>query len=114
MSEGYRFVDRTGLEREQPELIPSILIKRAEIEAEIERLAALPAPANGRRVSLVSCPAAGAGDGLTPGIAVSICVLRPGERTKPIRHNSFLVDFCLRGAGHTEIDDRRIDYQQYD
>ena len=88
--DGYRFVDRTGASREERELIPSVLIKRAEIEAEIERLASLPAPANGRRVSLVSCPATGEGDGLTPGIAVSLCVLKPGERTKPIRHNSFL------------------------
>ena len=61
------------------DLIPSVLIKRVAIEAEIERLANLPAPANGRRVSLVACPAAGAGDGLTPGIAVSVCVLKPGE-----------------------------------
>ena len=114
MSEGYRFVDRTGWQREQPELIPSVLIKRAEIEAEIERLANLPAPANGRRVSLVSCPAAGAGDGLTPGISVSICVLKPGESTKPIRHNSFLVDFCIRGAGSTVIEGKRIDYKPYD
>jgi gentisate 1,2-dioxygenase len=115
MSEqGYRFVDRTGAEHEKTQLIPSVLIKRAEIEAEVERLAGLPAPANGRRVSLVSCPAAGAGDGLTPGIAVSLCVLKPGESTRPVRHNSFLVDFCIRGAGRTEIEGRRIDYQKYD
>ena len=114
MSDGYRFVDRTGLEREPQRLISPVLIKRAEIKTEIERLANLPAPANGRRVSLVACPATGAGDGLTPGIAVSICVLKPGESTKPIRHNSFLVDFCIGGAGHTVIEGKRIDYKQYD
>ena len=59
-------------------------------------------------------PAAGLGNGLTHGIAVSICVLKPGERTKPIRHNSSLVNFCIRGAGHTVIDGRRLDYRQYD
>src|SRR5919197_6627562 len=112
--EGYSFVDRTGAGQEKRQLIPSVLIKRAEIEAEVERLAGLPAPANGRRVSMVSCPAAGVGDGLTPGIAVSLCVLKPGESTRPVRHNSFLVDFCIRGAGRTEIGGRRIDYQQYD
>src|SRR2546423_9168213 len=111
MSEhGYRFVDRTGVGQERRDLIPSVLIKRAEIEAEVERLADLPAPANGRRVSMVSCPDAGAGDGLTPGIAVSVCVLKPGESTRPVRHNSFLVDFCIRGAGRTESEDRRINY----
>src|SRR5918912_3959966 len=112
--EGYKFIDRTGVEQAQRDLIPAVLIKRAEIEAEIERLAALPAPANGRRFSLVACPAAGAGDGLTPGIAVSLCVLKPGESTKPIRHNSSLVDFCIRGAGRTEIGGRRIDYREYE
>src|SRR5437764_2606674 len=115
MSEqGYRFVDRTGAGQEKTQLIPSVLIKRAEVEAEVERLAGLPAPANGRRVSMVSYPAAGAGDGLTPGIAVSLCVLKPGESTRPVRHNSFLVDFCIRGAGRTEIEGRRIDYKKYD
>ena len=112
--EGYKFIDRTGVESESPRLIPPVVIKKKEIDAEIERLASLARPANGRRESRVAHPQTGVGDGLAYTIGVSVCVLKPGERTKPMRHNASQVDFCIRGAGHTLIDGRRIDYQQYD
>jgi len=112
--ENFRFVDRTGAITKPPRLIPPVVIKKKDIDAEIKRLAALPAPANGRRESMVAHPQTGIGDGLAYTIAVSICVLKPGESTQAIRHNASLVDFCIRGAGRTLIDDRRIDYQQYD
>jgi gentisate 1,2-dioxygenase len=95
-------------------LIPATLIKKAQIDSEIERLASLPVPANGRRVSLIANPETGVGNGLTYSTAVSLCVLKPGEHTKPIRHNSSLVDFCIHGGGHSVIDGRRIEYEQYD
>ena len=56
----YRFVDRTGAEQEKKGLIPSVLIKRAEIEAEVERLARLPAPASGQETIETRRPFAGA------------------------------------------------------
>src|SRR5207244_7500788 len=112
--ESFRFVDRTGVVAEAPRLIPPVVIKKKEIDAEIERLANLPLPANGRRESLVAHPQTGIGDGLAYTIAVSICVLKPGEGTRPIRHNASIVDFCIRGGGHNEINGERIDYQQYD
>jgi len=110
----YKFVDRTGAESESPRLIPPVVIKKKEIDAEIERLASLPPPPNGRRESRVVHAQSGIGDGLAYTIAVSLCVLKPGERTKPMRHNASLVDFCIRGAGHTLIDGKQIDYLQYD
>jgi gentisate 1,2-dioxygenase len=110
----YKFVDRTGAESESPRLIPPVVIKKREIDAEVERLASLPSPANGRRESRVVHPQTGIGDGLAYTIRVSVCVLKPGERTKRMRHNASLVDFCIRGAGHTLIDGKRNDYQQYD
>ena len=113
-AERYKFVDRTGKIREPPNLIPPVVIKKKDIDAEIERLANLPAPANGRRESMVAHPLTGLGDGLAHSIAVSICVLRPGESTRPFRHNAALVDFCIHGGGYTTIDNRRIDYEQYD
>jgi len=112
--EGYKFVDRTGAFVEPPRLIPPIVIKKNEIEAEIARLANLASPATGRRESRVAHPDTGKGDGLAYTIAVSICVLKPGERTKPMRHNASLVDFCIRGGGHTLVDGKRTEYQQYD
>src|SRR5207244_871758 len=112
--ESFRFVDRTGVVAEAPRLIPPVVIKKKDIDAEIERLANLPPPPNGRRESLVAHPQTGIGEGLAYTIAVSICVLKPGEHTRPVRHNASLVDFCIHGGGHTDIGGKRIDYQQYD
>lgn len=113
-SENFQFLDCTGLKAEPPRLIPPVVVPKEAIEAEIERLASLPAPANGRRVSYFVNPATGAGNGFAPGIAVSLCVLKPGERTAPIRHNSSQVNFCIRGGGQTMIDGKCIRFEQYD
>ena len=112
--QGFKFIDRTGAEQEKGKLIPAVLIKKSLIDEEVERLANLSAPQNGRRVSLIACPATGVGDGLTYSTAVSLCVLKPGERTTPVRHNASVIDFCIRGGGHTMIDGKRIDYRQFD
>jgi gentisate 1,2-dioxygenase len=94
---------------------PPVTIRRELIDREVERLADLPAPANGRRQVLLVHPAApDPGRGLTPGVQVSIDVLKPGETTVPIRHNSTQVSFCIRGRGTTRIDERVIPFQQYD
>jgi gentisate 1,2-dioxygenase len=91
------------------------LIAREEIEADVERLAAIPRPENGRRESIFVHPRATApGWGLAPGIRVTLSVLKPGERTAPIRHNSTQVNFCIRGSGVTEIAGRSIAYRQFD
>ncbi len=94
---------------------PPVLIKRADIDREIERLADLPRPANGRRTALFVHPnAPDPGRGLTPGVQVALEVLKPGEQTVPIRHNSTQVNFCIRGRGTTLVGDRTIEFQQYD
>src|SRR6266851_5503767 len=108
------FIDRSGMASGKMNLISAAIIKRAQIDSEIERLASLPVPANGRRVSLIASPETGVGNGLTCSTAVSLCVLRPGEQTKPIRHNSSLVDFCIHGGGHSIINGQRIEFKQYD
>jgi gentisate 1,2-dioxygenase len=113
MSE-FNFLDRTGASHVAPKMNPAVLIPRAALDAEIDRLASLPAPANGRRVSHIVNPAMGAGDGLAPATRVSLCVLKPGERTKPIRHNSSNVDFCIRGGGKALIEGTEIRFVQYD
>jgi gentisate 1,2-dioxygenase len=111
---GFSFIDRTGASA-PPLSIPSpVVIPKEALDAEVERLAAAPAPANGRRVSIISNPDTGVGHGLAFGTGVSLCVLKPGERTKPIRHNSSVVNFCLRGAGHSLINGKRIEFAQYD
>lgn len=109
----YRFVDR-NISKGPLKLIPPVIIRRSDIEAEIERLSNLALPAGARRESLVANPLTGVGYGLTYSTAVSISVLKPGESTKPVRHNASLVDFCIRGGGHAIIGCRRIDYKKYD
>ena len=52
--------------------------------------------------------------GLTPGVQVSLDVLKPGEETVPVRHNSTQVNFCIRGRGTAVVGDRRIAFDQYD
>ncbi len=110
----YQFVDRSGATESTSEISDPVLIKKEALEKEIERLAGLPAAANGRRVSRIVNPAAGTGDGLAAGTAVSLCVLKPGERTQRIRHNSALVNFCIQGAGHASVEGQRVDFAQYD
>lgn len=115
MEQGYFFSDHTGESAPSKlDLMPAVTIPREAIEAEVERLASLPAPANGRRVSRIANPRSGVGEGLAPGIAVTLSVLKPGERTAPIRHNASEVNFCIRGGGESIIDGRTIKFSQYD
>jgi gentisate 1,2-dioxygenase len=113
-SKDFHFADRSGASEPKVELIPPVVIPKEAIDAEIERLASLPAPANGRRESCVVNPLTGVGDGLAPGIEVSISVLKPGEKTAPVRHNASLVNFCIQGAGRTNVDGKEIRYSKYD
>jgi gentisate 1,2-dioxygenase len=97
------------------ELWPALVIRSDEIEAEIERLADLPRPADGRRSSLFVHPrATQPGLGLAPGIRVALEVLKPGEETAPIRHNSTSISFCIRGAGSSVVAGRTIRFERFD
>jgi gentisate 1,2-dioxygenase len=112
-----RFVDQTAATEPDLDdrLWPALVVSREEIDAEIERLAALPAPANGRRRSLIVHPqATEPGLGLAPGIQVAVEVLLPGERTRPRRHNSSAVNFCIRGRGFTVVQGRKLVFEQHD
>lgn len=92
-----------------------LIIPRARIEAEVERLAALERPANGRRESLIVHPMADArSPGLAPGIQVKLSVLKPGEQTLPFRHNATEVNFCIRGEGETTVGTQVLRYRRYD
>jgi gentisate 1,2-dioxygenase len=110
-----KFLDCTDIAAPQLNLWPAVVIPKADIEAEVERLANIPAPTTGRRTSLIVHPCAEEpGLGLAPGIRVTLNVLKPGEQTKPIRHNSTQLDFCIRGGGTAVVGGKRIDFAQYD
>jgi len=111
------FLDRSGWTPEPLDLWDPILISKEEIDQEIERLASIPRPANGRRESLIVHPRwreLGVGPGLNPGVRVALEVLKPGEETTPIRHNSTQISFCIQGEGSTIIGGKRIKYSKYD
>ena len=110
----FTFVDRTGAPAPKHQPARPVIIRSEDIEAEVERLASLAPPANGRRVSAIVNPIAGVGNGLAPGIAVSLSVLNPGERTRPVRHNASLIEFCIRGGGTSIVDGKHIRFSQYD
>ncbi|HVV92188.1 MAG TPA: AraC family ligand binding domain-containing protein [Hyphomicrobiales bacterium] len=90
-----------------------IIVTREEIDSEVERLAAQPRPANGRRESVIVHPRSTAG-GFLPGVRVTLSVLKPGERTTPLRQNATQVNFCIRGTGRAEIGDTGIAYGRFD
>lgn len=111
------FIDRSGWTAPELELWEPVVIAKEDIDREIERLAAQPRPANGRRQSLITHPRwreLGVGPGLAPGIRVTLEVLLPGEETTPIRHNSTQLNFCIKGAGASLVEGRRIDFERYD
>ncbi len=111
-----RFSDRSGHRaRDENVYWTPIVVTRREIDAEAERLASLPLPANGRRESLIVHPLAGANaPGFAPGIQVKLSVLKPGEKSAAFRHNATEVNFCIRGSGHTLVAGKRFAFAQYD
>ena len=101
--------------KDRLDLWPSYIVPREAIDAEIERLAASPRSADGWRRSLIRHPRSnGPGPGLAPGIRVTLEVLRPGESTPLIRHNSTQVVFSIQGGGRVVIDGRPRRFTQYD
>jgi len=112
----HNFTDVSGtVATGEPDYWPPVIVRAAEIDAEVHRLAGIPAPANGRRSSVFTHRRSPAGSpSLAPGIRVSLDVLRPGEATAPIRHTSTQVGFCIGGAGRVVIGDTTHDVGQYD
>src|SRR5260370_4387173 len=110
-----RFSDRSGHHaRDENVYWTPIVVARRETDAEAERLASLPRPANGRRESLIVHPLAEANaPGFAPGIQVKLSVLKPGEKSASFRHNATEVNFCIGGSRHTLVAGKRIAFAQY-
>ena len=83
---------------------PPLLVGGAEIRAEIERRADLGRAPNARRASEIAHPRSIAtGVAVTPGLSVSINVVRPGEQLALLRDNATRVEFVLEGEGSAAI-----------
>jgi gentisate 1,2-dioxygenase len=109
------FVDVSGKGYSENEPWAPAIVTREQIEEEIDRLASLPIPSNGRRSSLIVHPRANPKcSGLAPTTQVTLNVLKSGERTTPFRHNASEVNFCIKGSGVATVAGRRISFKQYD
>ncbi|MGY3547458.1 cupin domain-containing protein [Bradyrhizobium sp. USDA 4469] len=100
------FLDRSGSISAQEAPWEPLVIRKAAIDAEIDRLAAMPRPINGRRRSIIRHPSNKRSNGLAPGIEVTLDVLLPGEATRPFRQNSTQANFVIRGSGEATVGDR--------
>lgn len=109
------FIDVSGAAPRAQNMWPSIVVPKEAIAAEIEHLADLPRPINGRRASLIVHPEAVApGLGLAPGIDVTINVLKPGEKTFNLRKNSTMVEICVCGSGVATVNGRATRVEKWD
>lgn len=110
-----RFIDDLDTPETNITPWPALLVRRAEIDAQVDRLAALPWPAGGRRRVLISHPdAPDDAPGFTPSVRVALEVLLPGERSAPIAQLGGIVGFCIRGSGQVAVADRLIDFDIHD
>lgn len=105
-------LDMTDREAVDHRPLAPVLVPKAVIEAEIERLSKV--EMTDRRRSVIVHPGLAEGFGFMPACTVSINVLLPGERTKPHRHNSSVVNFALRGGGTSLIAGTTIEFSERD
>jgi gentisate 1,2-dioxygenase len=108
------FRDQSGAKPKPIDLWAPVVITKEEIDAEIERLASLPQPDNGRRRSVIVHPRNKISAGMAPGIEVTLDVLKPGERTVPYRQNSTQLNFVIQGEGVSVIGGKRFASKLYD
>src|SRR3954471_15623812 len=87
------FVDRSGRAPVEYRPLRPLLVPRAQIEAEVERLCE--GPFRGSRRAAIVPPGLLGSSSLYPAVTVTLNVLLPGERTRPHRHNSSVVNFAV-------------------
>ncbi len=115
MSTEFTFHDVSDRAPRKQTFWPTLIVPRAAIEAEIERLASIDRPASGRRASAVEHPFnTGPVPAFAPGIDVTIEVLKPGEESRPVARNSTMVDMCIRGKGTAFIGRRELAVEKFD
>lgn len=115
MSDTFRFVEVGGTAPRIQQQWPSIIVPRAAIDAEIDRLASIALPGTGRRASAISHPRnTHEVPAFAPGIDVTLHVLKPGESTPPIARSATAVDMCIRGSGVASIGRQQFGVSRFD
>ena len=91
------------------------IVRKADIDAEAERLSEIAAPNNGVRRTYFVHPKAEDGTlSFTPGISCSLDVLNPGEETAFVRQNASIIDFPIDGGGKVVMAEQSFEMKQYD
>ncbi|MBB5215315.1 cupin domain-containing protein [Parapusillimonas granuli] len=115
MNNGITLIDVSGQPAREQTFWPTVVLRRAIIEAEIERLASIDRPVDGRRAAAVNHPMnTGPVPAFAPGIDVHIVVLKPGEETVPVLRNSSSVDMCIRGSATVSNGGMPFQVEKYD
>jgi gentisate 1,2-dioxygenase len=107
-----QFVDRSGRRPHPYRGLKPLLITKSEIDEEIDRLSQ--GPFRGSRRTEIVNPALQPSSSLYPAVTVSLNVLLPGERTRPHRHNSSVVNFAIKGSGASVVGGRTVEWSAYD
>lgn len=108
-------VDVSGKPARVQTFWPTVVLPKAAIESEIDRLASIARPADGHRAASVNHPSnTGPVPAYAPGIDVQIVVLKPGEQTEPSVRNSSGADMCIRGTGRVQSGGKAFQVEKFD
>src|SRR5947209_8401792 len=115
MNDSFAITDISEAKPRKQQFWPTLIVPRAAIDAEIERLASVARPSTARRSAAISHPYnTGPVPAFAPGIDVTLEVLKPGEESLPIARNSTMVDMCIRGTGVARIGTKTFGVEQFD
>jgi gentisate 1,2-dioxygenase len=93
---------------------PALIVTKSEIESEIGRLLDSDRRPNERRASEIVHPGSrDVGAAVTPGLSISINVVRPGEHIEFLRDNASRVEFCLQGGGIAAAEGRQLEMARW-
>ena len=115
MKNSVTLIDVSGTKPREQTFWPTVVLPKAQIDAQIESLASIDRPSDGRRAAAVNHPMnTGPVPSFAPGIDVHIVVLKPGEKSEPMLRNSSFVDMCIRGTGSVTSGEKTFQVEKFD
>lgn len=115
MNNDITLIDVSGKQPREQTFWPTVVLAKAEIENQIEYLAGIDRPSDGRRAVAVNHPMnTGPVPAFAPGIDVHIVVLKPGEQSEPMLRNSSFVDMCIKGTGRVNSGGKEFKVEKFD
>jgi gentisate 1,2-dioxygenase len=104
---------QVGKQPRAQRLWPCVVVPKARIDAEIERLASL--PSDSTRAASINHPMnRGPVPAFTPATDVTLVVLKPGEESPPIARNSTAIDICIAGSAIGTVGNKQRRVNKFD